>query len=55
MFAYVRYIDDNCKDIIPTTYQKDFDYNTYDKSKTYWVRWENAFFKGQIVRLVSQA
>lgn len=36
MFAYVRYIDDGCKDMVPATDIKDFD--NRDTSKIYWVR-----------------
>ncbi|XP_054603132.2 BEN domain-containing protein 5-like [Nothobranchius furzeri] len=50
MFAYVRYIDDGCKEIVPTTFIKDFD-SQKDTSKIYWVRWQDSFFKAQILML----
>lgn len=43
MFAYVRYI--TYKEIVPTTYR------CKDTSKIYLVRWQEDFFKGQILLL----
>lgn len=51
MFAYVKYIEDGCKEIVPISYVKDFDLNVRDLTKTYWVRWQENFFKGQILLL----
>ncbi|XP_051954350.1 BEN domain-containing protein 5-like isoform X2 [Xyrauchen texanus] len=51
MFAYVKYIEDGCKEIVPISYIKDFDLNVSDLTKTYWVRWQEKFFKGQILFL----
>lgn len=51
MFAYVRYIDDRCKEIVPTSYSKDFDSKYLDINKIYWVRWKKDFVKGQILFL----
>ncbi|XP_067312117.1 BEN domain-containing protein 5-like [Pseudorasbora parva] len=51
MFAYVKYIEDGGKEIVPISYIKDFDSNVSDLSKTYWVRWQEKFFKGQILFL----
>ncbi|KAL7403889.1 hypothetical protein ABVT39_006465 [Epinephelus coioides] len=50
MFAYVKYVDDGCKEIVPTSYIKDFD-SGCDPLKIYWVRWQDDFFKGQILLL----
>ncbi len=30
MFAYVKYIEDGCKEIVPIFYIKDFDHNASD-------------------------
>ncbi|XP_073717018.1 uncharacterized protein [Misgurnus anguillicaudatus] len=46
MFAYVKYIEDGCKEIVPISDIKDFD---SDLTKTYWVRWQDKYFKGQIL------
>ncbi|XP_045929427.1 BEN domain-containing protein 5-like isoform X3 [Micropterus dolomieu] len=51
MFAYVRYIEDGCKDIVPISYIKDFDSNCDNSNKIYWVRWQEDYFKGQILFL----
>ena len=53
MFAYVKYIDDGCKEIVPSSNIKDFDSNAgrYDIKKIYWVRWQEEFFKAQILLL----
>lgn len=51
MFAYVKYIDDGCKEIVPSSNIKDFDSNLYDIKKIYWVRWQEEFFKAQILLL----
>ncbi|KAK9519947.1 hypothetical protein VZT92_022638 [Zoarces viviparus] len=53
MFAYVKYIDDGCKEIVPSSDIKDFDGNVghYDIKKIYWVRWQEEFFKAQILLL----
>ena len=50
MFAYVKYLDDNCKAIVPTSDIKDFD-SSNDIAKVYWVRWQEDFYKGQILLL----
>lgn len=34
MFAYVEYIEDGCKVIVPISYIKDFDHNASDLTKT---------------------
>jgi len=52
MFAYVKYLDDGCKEIVPATDIKDFDKNVgNDQKKIYWVRWQDEFFKAQILLL----
>ncbi|KAI2647182.1 BEN domain-containing protein 5 [Labeo rohita] len=51
MFAYVKYIEDGCKEIVPISYIKDFDHTVSDLTKTYWLRWQEKFFKGQILLL----
>lgn len=55
MFAYVKYIEDGCKEIVPISYIKDFDLNVSDLTKTYWVRWQEKFFKGQILFLKGES
>lgn len=50
MFAYVRYIDDGLKEIVPATFIKDFQ-KPFDLTPTYWIRWEEEYFKGQVLIL----
>ncbi|XP_049457196.1 BEN domain-containing protein 5 [Epinephelus fuscoguttatus] len=49
MYAYVKYVDDGCKEIVPTTDIKDFDMKLFSSDKIYWVRWKEAFYKAQII------
>ncbi len=49
MFAYVKYVDNGCKEIVPTTDIKDFDIKLVSSDKFYWVRWKEAFYKAQII------
>lgn len=49
MFAYVKYIDDGCKEIVPSSDIKNFD--SCNVKKVYWVRWQGSFFKAQILIL----
>ncbi len=55
MFAYVKYIEEGCKEIVPISYIKDFDHNASELTKTYWVRWQEKFFKGQILLLKGES
>lgn len=52
MFAYIKYIEDGCKEIVPISDIKDFD---SDLTKTYWVRWQDKYFKGQILFLKGES
>lgn len=54
MFAYVKYVSDGCKEIVPTMDIKDLDINLVSSDKIYWVRWKEAFYKAQIIFIKSE-
>ncbi|XP_048010657.1 BEN domain-containing protein 5-like isoform X4 [Megalobrama amblycephala] len=60
MFAYVRYIDDNIRQIVPLDYIKDFcpqDVNDFEIKKKYHILWKKSpedqgqYYKAQILKL----
>lgn len=63
MFAYVRYIDDNIRQIVPLDYIKGFspqDVNDFEIRKKYDVLWKKSpedqgqYYKAQILKLAGR-
>lgn len=63
MFAYVRYIDDNIRQIVPLDYIKGFcpqDVNDFEIKKKYHILWKKSpedqgqYYKAQILKLAGR-
>lgn len=56
MFALVRYLQDNCRAIVPSSHIKNFDpddISDFNKTTKYWVLWgdDGAYYQGQVLLL----